>query len=71
MSQANKVLFSVAEDEKLVELMSKYQCIYNSSAPEYKDHYIKEYAWNKISDAVQRSGNKISCTYIKFIILGL
>lgn len=51
-----KVLFTVVEDEKLVECVSKCPCIYDLSSAVYKDQQVKENAWKEIAEFVQRSG---------------
>lgn len=52
------VQFLAAEDEKLVEVISSYSCIYDSESPKYKNQSVKDNAWVEIADYVERSGKK-------------
>ncbi|KAK9510151.1 hypothetical protein O3M35_004994 [Rhynocoris fuscipes] len=54
MSEA-KVLFTVSEDEKLVQMVSKFPCIYDVYSLLYKAHSVKENAWKEIAEYVGRS----------------
>ncbi|XP_069698200.1 transcription factor Adf-1-like [Periplaneta americana] len=54
MSEA-KVLFTVLEDEKLVEVVSKFPCIFDVASPVYKDQTVKDIAWKEIAEFVERS----------------
>lgn len=56
----SKVLFSVLEDEKLVEVVAKFSCLYDLASPVYKNQLIKDNAWKEVAGQVERSGkNKI------------
>lgn len=57
---SGKEFFTVAEDEKLVEIVSKYPCLYDLSSPMYKDQTAKESAWKEIAELVERTGKKNS-----------
>lgn len=57
MSQP-KVLFTVEEDEKLVEMVAKCPCIYDVASPVYKDQMVKDNAWKEIAEYVERSGKE-------------
>ncbi|XP_049838150.1 protein arginine N-methyltransferase 1 isoform X2 [Schistocerca gregaria] len=50
-----KVLFTVVEDEKLVEMVSKFSCIYDVSLPVYKDQTVKDNAWTERAEYVERT----------------
>lgn len=54
-----KVLFSVVEDEKLVEFLSQFVCVYDSASPLYKNQTEKDNAWKEIAEYVERSGKQI------------
>lgn len=53
-----KVLFSVLEDRKLVEQVSKHPHLYSLSSPMYKNQRKKDIAWEEIGDHVGRSGKQ-------------
>lgn len=53
-----KVQFFGSEDEKLVNVMSNFSCIYDSESPMYKNHSVKDNAWMEIAEYVERSGKK-------------
>lgn len=56
----SKVLFSVLEDEKLIEVVAKFSCLYDLASPVYKNQLIKDNAWKEVAEQVERSGkNKI------------
>lgn len=44
------------EDEKLIEMVRKYEFIYNLKHPKYMDIYKKEMAWKEIGEKVGESG---------------
>lgn len=54
-----KFLFSTLEDERLVEAVAQYSCLYDSSDKEFKSQQSRENAWSKIGARVGRNG-KIS-----------
>lgn len=55
-----KVLFSVQEDVKLVEVISKYPCLYDVAT--FKDQNEKDSALKEVAKYVQRSG-KVQKSY--------
>lgn len=53
---SGKEFLTVAEDEKLVEFVSKYPCLFNLSSPIYVDQNVKKSAWKEILKLVERTG---------------
>ncbi|XP_022166411.1 uncharacterized protein LOC111030965 isoform X2 [Myzus persicae] len=51
----SKILFSVIEDEKLVEMVAKFDCLYDLASPLYKNQLIKDNAWREIAEQINRS----------------
>lgn len=49
-----KVLFSVREDIKLVEVVKKYPCLYDVTT--FKDQFEKDAAFREVARYVNRSG---------------
>ncbi|GBL73060.1 hypothetical protein AVEN_128220-1 [Araneus ventricosus] len=49
------VLFTSAEDERLVKLISQFPCVYDASSPLYKDLTVQDSAWSVIAEFVGRS----------------
>lgn len=41
--------FSRVDDEKLIERVREYPCLYNHEQKDFKDFQIRENAWNEIS----------------------
>lgn len=48
----------VEEDEKLVEMVAKFPCIYDVASPVYKGQMVKDNAWKEIVEYVERSGKE-------------
>ncbi|KAL4091857.1 hypothetical protein QTP88_026472 [Uroleucon formosanum] len=53
----SKVLFTVIEDEKLVEMVAKFNCLYDLGCKLYKNQTIKDNAWKEVAEQVKRSAN--------------
>ncbi|CAI6355788.1 unnamed protein product [Macrosiphum euphorbiae] len=51
----SKVLFTVIEDEKLVEMVAKFNCLYDLGCKLYKNQTIKDNAWKEVAEQVKRS----------------
>ncbi|CAH1106944.1 unnamed protein product [Psylliodes chrysocephalus] len=51
----SKVLFTVTEDELLVELVAKHPALFDLAHSLYKDQVVKENAWKEIAEALSRS----------------
>jgi len=41
------------EDEKLIEAIKTYQCLWNTSATSYRDVKAKDMAWNQVATQVR------------------
>lgn len=54
-----KVLFTVIEDEKLVEMVAKFICLYDLDCKLYKNQTIKDNAWKEVAEQVKISGKNI------------
>lgn len=59
-----KVLFSCTEDENLVEVVSKFPCLFDLANPSYKNQLTKDNAWKEVAMFLGRSG-KILINYNK------
>ena len=57
------VVFSHAEDERLIHAVSTYPVIYNASRNDHKTCEGKDNLWKEISAKVERTGN-VSLNYI-------
>ena len=55
---AAKVLFTVSEDEILVDRVVKFPCLFDLACGTYKNQVIKDNAWKGVAEAVARSGKK-------------
>ncbi|KAK4887193.1 hypothetical protein RN001_003464 [Aquatica leii] len=55
MSEQAKILFSVAEDKKLVDKVSQFPCLYDLASPAYKNQTVKDNAWKEIAEYLERS----------------
>lgn len=53
-------LFTVLEDEKLVEMVSKFPWVFHVASSIYKDQIVKDNAWKEIGEFVKNSGKKNS-----------
>lgn len=62
------VLFTVVEDEKLVEMVAKFNCLYDLRCTLYKNQTIKDNAWNEVAEQVKRSGKNI-VIYYNYLVL--
>lgn len=63
----SKILFSVIEDEKLVEMVAKFDCLYDLASPLYKNQLIKDNAWREIAEQINRSGKNIVIYYNLYV----
>lgn len=52
------------DDEKLIELVRKYEFLYNLQHPKYMDTAKKEMAWKEISEELKQSGMFIKLLFI-------
>lgn len=59
MAAASKIHFTAAEDEKLVEMVAKFDCLYDLTSPLYKNQVTKDNAWKEIAEHVERSSKNI------------
>lgn len=59
----SKVLFTVIEDEKLVEMVAKYNLLYDLGCSLYRNQTIKDNAWKEVAEQVKRSGKNIVIFY--------
>ncbi|KAL4148065.1 hypothetical protein QTP88_002369 [Uroleucon formosanum] len=57
MSKTTKTLFTITDDELLVEEVSKNRVLYDSSHEKHKDVNFKDVIWNNISSVVGQCGN--------------
>jgi len=64
----SKVLFTVVEDEKLVEMVAKFNCLYDLSCTLYKNQTIKDNAWKEVAEQVKRSGKYIVIYYNNLVL---
>lgn len=56
----SKVLFSVLENENLVEVEAKFSCLYDLASPVYKNQLIKDNSWKEVAEQNEKSDkNKI------------
>ncbi|KAK4874347.1 hypothetical protein RN001_013707 [Aquatica leii] len=55
MSEQAKILFSVAEDEKLVDKVSQFPCLYDLASPVYKNQTVKDNTCKEIAEYLERS----------------
>ena len=44
-------------NEKIIELVKKYDCIYNLQSPQYKNFQFKSELWKKIGENVKGNAN--------------
>lgn len=58
--------FTRDEEMKLIELVSRYKCLYDASHADYKNIVIKDNIWRKIASQIEIKTGKN-----KFIILFL
>jgi len=63
-----KVLFTVTEDEKLVEIVAKFNCLNDLGCKLYKNQTIKDNAWKEVAEQVKRSGKNI-VIYYNYLVL--
>lgn len=56
MSKTTKTLFTITDDELLVEEVSKNRVLYDSSYEKHKDVNFKDVIWNNISFVVGQCG---------------
>lgn len=55
--------FSHDDDELLIEQVREYPCIYDHANKDFKDHQIRENAWNKIGVVLLKKC-KYACIYL-------
>ncbi|XP_044734314.1 transcription factor Adf-1-like [Chrysoperla carnea] len=53
----SKVIFSSVDDEKLVETVAKFPCIYDTSNKLYKNQVAKDNAWKEVAEHTKKSAN--------------
>jgi len=59
-------VFSSEMDEKLIELVRKYEELYDMSNKKYSDSVWKEKLWGQIGEELKKSGN-FQCSFIAHI----
>jgi len=64
----SKVLFTVVEDEKFVEMVAKFNCLYDLRCTLYKNQTTKDNAWKEVAEEVKRSGKNI-VIYYNYLVL--
>lgn len=56
MPPKSQTLFSVEDDIKLAELVSKHPSVYDLKHKFYKNLGVKENAWTQIADKMEKNG---------------
>lgn len=54
-----KLLFSLAEDEKLIESVSKYPCLFDLGHSSCKNQTTKDNSWKEVAAYLKRTGKII------------
>lgn len=52
----NKLDFSEQEEEQLIDLVRKHQCLYNKKAKEYMNSQFKSRIYEEIGQAINKPG---------------
>jgi len=56
------------EDEKLVEMVARFNCLYDLSCAIYSNQTVKDNAWKEVAEQVKRSGKNI-VIYYNYLVL--